>query len=85
VITNFFIENSGEVELDQTIHKLLCWFYYGDDTFLTWPHRLHKLKYFLDHQNIHFTLETERGGHLSCPDTDIYRRPHGLSGPLGIL
>jgi hypothetical protein len=47
--------------------------------------RLHKLKYFLDHlncvhQNIHFTLETERDGHLSCPDTDIYRRPHGSLG-----
>jgi hypothetical protein len=60
VITNFFTVQM----LWEAIHKPLCWFYYVDDTLITWAHRLHKLMYFFNHlncihQNIHFTLETE--------------------------
>jgi hypothetical protein len=70
VITSFFMEDLGEVGLDQATHKPLYWFYYVDDTVVTWPHRLlHKLKYFLNHlncvhQNIYFTLERERWPHF---------------------
>jgi hypothetical protein len=55
------------------------------DTFVTWPHAPGKLAEFQDHlngvhENIKFTMKTERDGHLPFLDTDIYRRPDGSLG-----
>jgi hypothetical protein len=69
VIASFFMEDFEEVVIDWSIHKPLCWFHYMDETFIIQPHGSDKLKVFLDHlnrvhQNIHFTMEMERGDHL---------------------
>jgi hypothetical protein len=37
VIASFFMENFGELVLDQATHKPLYWFRYVDDTFVIWP------------------------------------------------
>jgi hypothetical protein len=85
VITNFYMEDFEERALDLAPHKPLCWFRYGDNTFVIWPHRPDKLKDFLNHLNsihqcIQFTMETESEGHLPFLDIDNYRR---LDGSLG--
>jgi hypothetical protein len=56
-----------------------------DDTFVIRPHGPGKLSEFRDHLNsvhekIHFTMETERDGHLPFLDTNIYRKPDGSLG-----
>jgi hypothetical protein len=61
--------------LETATHKPLCWFHNVDDTFVIWPHGPGKLAEFLDHfngvhENIKFTMETERDGHLPFPDND---------------
>jgi hypothetical protein len=85
VIANFYMEVFEEMALNQAPHKPLCWFRYVDDTFVIWPHSPDRLKDFLDHlngihQNIQFTMEMERDGHLPFLDIDIYRRPDGSLG-----
>jgi hypothetical protein len=65
-----------EMALDRAAHELLCWFRYVDDTFVIWPQDHDRLRDFLDHLNIQFTMETERDGHLPSLDIAIYRRPH---------
>jgi hypothetical protein len=94
VIANFFVENledralaQASLEdraLAQATHKPLCLLRYVD-TSLIWPHRTETLEGFLDHlnglhDNIHFTVEMEKDGHLSFLDIDIYRRPDGSLG-----
>jgi hypothetical protein len=57
VITNFFIEDFEELELEQATHKPLCWFCYMDDTFIIWSHSLDKLRDFLDHlKSVHQSI-----------------------------
>jgi hypothetical protein len=85
VIANFYMEVFKEMALDRAPHKPLCWFRYVDDTFVIWPHGTNRLKGLLDHlngihQNIQFTMETERDGHLPFLDIDIYRRTDGSLG-----
>jgi hypothetical protein len=82
VIANYFMEYFEEMALEAATHKPLCWFRYVDDTFVIWPHGPGKLAEFLDHlnglhENIKFTMETERDGHLPFLDIDIYRKPDG--------
>jgi multisubunit Na+/H+ antiporter MnhF subunit len=84
-ITSFFMEDFEEMALDQPSHKPLCWFCYLDDTFIIWPHGPERLRDFLDHlnsahHNSHFTMETERDGHLPFLDIDIYRRADSSLG-----
>jgi hypothetical protein len=69
-----------ERALDFAPHNLHCWFRYVDDTFVIWPHGPDKLKDFLNHHCIQFTMETEIDGHLPFLDIDIYRRPNGSLG-----
>jgi hypothetical protein len=85
VIANFYMDVFEEMALDWAPQKTLCWFRYVDDTFVIWPHGPDRLKDFLDHlngihQNIQFTMETERDGHLPFMDIDIYRRADGSLG-----
>jgi hypothetical protein len=85
VTSNFFMDDLKERALKQVTHKLLCWFCYVDNTFVTWPHGPEKLERFLDHlnglhRNIQITMDTEKGGHLPFLDIDIYRRPDGSLG-----
>jgi hypothetical protein len=54
-------------------------------TFVIWPHGPGKLAEFLDHlnglhENIKFTMETEKDGQLPFLDMDIYRKPDGSLG-----
>jgi hypothetical protein len=56
-----------------------------DDTFVIWPHGPDRLRVYLDHltsvhQNIQFTMETERDYHLPFLNIHIYRRPNGSLG-----
>jgi hypothetical protein len=56
-----------------------------DDTFVIWPHGSEKLERFLEHlnglhNNIQFTVEKEKNGHLPLQDIDIYRRTGGSLG-----
>jgi hypothetical protein len=56
-----------------------------DDTFVNQPLGQNRMRDFLDHlnsvhQNIQFTMETGRDGHLPFLDIDIYRRPDGSLG-----
>jgi hypothetical protein len=79
------MEDFEWMALDRVPHKPLCWFRYVDDTFVIWPHGPDRLRDFLDHlnsvhQNIQFTMETERDGHLPFLDIDIYRRPDSSLG-----
>jgi hypothetical protein len=69
-----------EKALEKLTHKPVCWFHYMDDTFIIWPHGPGKLLEFLDninniHENIQFTVESERDDHLPFLDTDIYYKP----------
>jgi hypothetical protein len=84
VIADFFMEHFDETALEGATHKPLCWFRYVDDTFVILPHGPGKLSEFLDHLNIHesiqFTMETERDGHLPFLDIDIHRKPDGTLG-----
>jgi hypothetical protein len=77
VIANYFMEYFEEMALESVTYKPLCWFRYVDDTFFIWPHGPGKLAEFLDHQNglhenIKFTIETEKDGHLPFLNIDIY-------------
>jgi hypothetical protein len=85
VIANYFMEYFEEMALESTTYMPLCWFRYVDDTFVIWPHGPGKLAEFLDHlnglhENIRFTMETERDCHLPFLDIDIYRKPDGSLG-----
>jgi hypothetical protein len=85
IIANFFMEDIEERAIAQATHKPLCWFRQVGDTFVIWPHGTEKLERFLDHmkglyRNIQLNMETERGGHLTFLEFDIYRR---LDGTLG--
>jgi hypothetical protein len=85
VIANFYMEDFEEMALGRASHKPLCWFCYVDDTFVIWPHGPDRLRDFLDHlnsvhQNIQFTMETEKDGNLPFLDIDIYHRPDGSLG-----
>jgi hypothetical protein len=56
-----------------------------DNTFVIWPHGPEKLEGFLDHldglrRNIHFTMETEKVGHLPFLNIYIYSRPDSSLG-----
>jgi hypothetical protein len=85
VIAKFYMEVFEDMALDRAPHKPLCWFCYVYDTFVIWPHGPDMHNDFLDHlngmhQNIQFTMETERDGHLPFLDIDIYRGPDGSLG-----
>jgi hypothetical protein len=85
VIANFFMEHLEEMAVEVVTHMLLCWFCYVDDTFVFWPHGPGNLIDFLGHlssihQNIMFTMETERNGHLPFFDIDIYWKPDASLG-----
>jgi hypothetical protein len=85
VTANYFMEYFEEMALEAATHKPLCLFCYVDDTFVIWPHGPGKLAEFLDHlngvqENIKFTMEMEREGHLPFLDIDIYHKPDGLLG-----
>jgi hypothetical protein len=85
VVADFFMEHFEETTLERVTHKPLCWFSYVDDTFVIWPPCPGKLLEFLDHlnsihENIQFTMETERDGHLPFLDIDIHRKPDGSLG-----
>jgi hypothetical protein len=76
VIANYFMEYFEEMALESATYKPLCWFRYVDGTFVIWPHGPGKLAEFLDHlnglhENIKFTIETEKDGHLPFLDIDI--------------
>jgi hypothetical protein len=63
---------------------LAPWFYVYN-TFVIWSHGPDKLNNFLNHLNtihkcIQLTIETERKGHLSFLDIDLYRTPDGSLG-----
>jgi hypothetical protein len=78
VIANFYMEDFEETGLDRAPHKPLCLLRYVDDPFVIWPHGPDRLRDFLDHlnsvhQNIHFTMDTERRGNLPFLDLDICR------------
>ena len=77
VIANFFMEEFESRAIEQASFKPKCWYRYVDDIFVIWPHGHDKLQGFLDHLNrlqekIHFTIETEKDGHLLFLDIDIY-------------
>jgi hypothetical protein len=79
VTANFFMEDFEEMAPYRATHKPLCWFQYVGNTFVIWPRGPDRLRDFLDHlssvhQNIQFTMETERDGHLPSLDINTYRR-----------
>jgi hypothetical protein len=85
VTTNFFMEQFEEMTLEAATHKPLCWFHYVDDMFIIWPHCPGKRISFLVHlnsvhENIHFTMEMKREGHLPFLDVDIFYKPDGSLG-----
>jgi hypothetical protein len=85
VIANFFMEDFERRAIEQATHKPVCWYRYVDDTFAIWPHGRERLTEFLDHlnglhNNIKFTMEIEKEGHLPFLDIDIYRRTDGSLG-----
>jgi hypothetical protein len=85
VIANFFMEDFEKKAVEQSTHKPTCWYRYVDDIFVIWPHGHDKLTEFLNHLNglhkkIHFTMETEKDGHLPFLDIDIYRKTDGSLG-----
>jgi hypothetical protein len=85
VIADFFMEQFEETALEGAKLSPLCRFRYVDDGFAIWPHGSGKLSEFLDHlnsvhENIQFTMETERDGHLPFLDIDIYRKPDDSLG-----
>jgi hypothetical protein len=85
VIANFYLEDDEKVALESASQEPCRWFHYIDDTFVIWPHGPDKLRDFLHHlnsihQSIHFTMETEREGHLTFLDLDICRRSDGSLG-----
>jgi hypothetical protein len=82
VIFKYFMEYFQEMARETANHKPCCWFCYVEHTFIIWPHGPAKLAHFLDHlnhvpENIQFTMETERDGHLLFHDIDTYRTPNG--------
>jgi hypothetical protein len=85
VITIFFMEDIEEMALDMAAHNPLCSFRYVDNNFVSMPHGPDRERALLDHlnsvhQNVQFTMETERNGQLPFLDIDIYRRPDGTLG-----
>jgi hypothetical protein len=69
----FFMEHFEGNALETARHKPVCCFRYVGDKFVIWSHGPGKLADFLDslhsiHQNIQFTMETERNGYLHFPD-----------------
>ena len=73
------MEDFEKKAIEQATHKPVCWYRYVDDTFVIWPHGRERLMEFLDHlnslhNNIEFTIEIEKDGHLPFLDIDIYRR-----------
>jgi hypothetical protein len=80
VIANFFMEDFKEEALKGATHKPLCWFRYGDDIFMIWPHVQENRTTssftsaaFIS-TNIQFTMEMETGGHIPILNIDVYRR-----------
>jgi hypothetical protein len=72
------MEDFEEEALKRVTHKPLCWFRHVYDNFMIWPHGCEKLDHFLlhlnsIHNNIQFTTEVERDGHIPFMDTDVYR------------
>jgi len=79
VIAIFYMEDFERKAIEKATHKPSCWYRYVDDTFVIWPHGKEKLMDFLKHlngihNNIQFTMEMEREGHLPFLDIDIYRK-----------
>ena len=78
VIANFYMEDFEMKAIEKATHKPDCWYRYVDDTFVIWSHGKEKLMDFLKHlngihNNIQFTMEIEREGHLPFLDIDINR------------
>jgi hypothetical protein len=60
-------------------------FFYMKDTFVIWPHgpdNLNIILYHLNsvHENIDFTIQTERDGHIPFLDIEICHKQDGLLG-----
>jgi hypothetical protein len=83
VIASFFKQDFGLMKLDRVACKPLCWFHCVDNSVI-WPHgpeRLRLSDYVTsEQQNIQFTMETERDGHIPFLDIELYRRPDGSLG-----
>jgi hypothetical protein len=80
VTRKYFLEYFEEMALETATHKPLSWFRCVDDTFAIWPHGPGKLAELLDHlngvhENITFTMEMERDGHLCFLDIDMKHKP----------
>lgn len=74
VIANLYMKDFKKRVLDQVSHKLFCWFSYEDDTFIIWPHDPDRLKDFINHQHIQFTMVMETDDPLPFLDIDTYRK-----------
>jgi len=78
VIANFYMEDFEMKAIEKATNKPDCWYRYVDDTFVIWSHGKEKLMDFLKHlngihNNIQFTMEIEREGHLPFLDIDVNR------------
>jgi hypothetical protein len=83
------MEDFREKVLDQTTFKALCGFYYMDDTFVICPYGSERLEGFMKcmngvHQNITFTVEMERDGHLPHLDIQHLHKSQCFAGPQGL-
>jgi hypothetical protein len=73
------LKDLKEMVLDRAAQNPFCWFSYVNGTFVVWSHGPERLRDFHEelssvHQNIQFTMETERDDHLHFLDMDIYSR-----------
>jgi hypothetical protein len=77
------LKDFKEMVLDRAAHNSFCWFRYVNGTLIVWSHGPDRLRHLPEelsnvHQNIQFTMETERDGHLSFLDPDITGNPMAL-------
>ncbi|KAJ4448198.1 hypothetical protein ANN_10212 [Periplaneta americana] len=85
VIANFYMEAFEEATLETATLKPSCWYRYVDDTFVIWKHGRRTLEDFLlhlnsQHEQIQFTMETEKDGQLPFLDVLVYRQENGALG-----
>jgi hypothetical protein len=79
VIANFFMGGLSGRGIQQDDYKPMCWFWYGNNTFIVWPHGTEKVHNFLNHLNsihpdIQFIIENESDGYLSFLYIDLFIR-----------
>jgi hypothetical protein len=76
------MEHLDKMALETVTHKPFCWFHHVDDVFVIWSHGPGNLTDFLYHlnsvhENIQFTMEMERNGHLPFLVIGIYHKHDG--------